>query len=220
MVLGPAHRATLPWLLAGRAVVIPLAVAPPFDVGGQRRPAPPPRAVFASNPLRGLVQLLELWATRILPAVPGAALHVFAGAGVYGGDARLAARAAPVLARAAATAGVELRGPQPRPVLAAAYAQARAMLYLGDPGETFCLAVAEAQAMGLPCVLGDAGAVPERVQDGVTGVVARDADAFCAAATRLLRDDAAWTAMHHAALARGPGPGWAEIAAHFAELAK
>ncbi len=219
VVLGPSHRATLPRVFAGRAVEIPLAVSPPFDGGGAEHAAPPPRAVFASNPLRNLDALLAIWAARILPAVPGATLHVFAGSGVYGDDAKLAGRAAPVLERASHTPGVVLRGPQPRSELARAYAGARAMLYLGDPGETFCLAVAEAQAMGLPCVLGDEGAVAERVRDGVTGIVAADHDRFAEAAIRLLRDDAAWSAMHRAALADPRPPGWAEVAARFVALA-
>lgn len=220
VVLGPTHRASLPRLFAGRAVEIPLAVAPPFDAGGVARPPPGPRAVFASNPLRGLDRLLELWTSRILPAVPNATLHVFAGAEVYGGDARLAGRAAPVLAQAGATPGVMLRGGQPRPTLAAEYAQARAMLYLGDPGETFCLAVAEAQAAGLPCVLGARGAVAERILDGHTGILAADDAAFADAAIRLLRDDATWSALHQGALSRGSGPSWAAVAERFAALAR
>ena len=219
VVLGPSHRASLPGILAGRAVEIPLAVAPPFDAGATVRPPPAPRAVFASNPLRGLDALLTLWATRILPAVPGATLHLFAGAGVYGHDPKLARRAAPVLSRAALTPGVVLRGPQPRAVLAEEYRQARAMVYRGDPGETFCLAVAEAQAMGLPCVLGSSGAVAERLHDGETGILARDDDAFVAGAIRLLRDDATWSAMHRAAIARGPGLDWDAVAARFVALA-
>ena len=93
------------------------------------------------------------------------------------------------------------------------------MLYLGDPGETFCLAVAEAQAMGLPCVLGDSGAVAERVHDGETGILAADHDAFVTAAIRLLRDDDAWSALHRGALARGPGADWNAVAARFVALA-
>ena len=220
VVLGPSHSATLPAFFAGRALEIPLAVAPPFDAGGTARPPPGPRAVFASNPLRGLDALLGLWAARILPAVPDATLHVFAGAGVYGDDAKLAARVAPVLERAAHTPGVVLRGPQTRAVLAHEYGRARAMLYLGDAGETFCLAVAEAQAVGLPCVLGAAGAQAERLRDGQTGILAADHDAFVAGAIRLLRDDAAWASLHAGAIARGPGADWAAVASRFVALAR
>lgn len=221
VTLGPSHSASLPRWLPFRPVEIPLAVAPPFSSGATRRAPPPPVAVFTSNPLRGLDWLLDLWASRIHPAVPAAELHLYTGAATYGGDARLQARAAPVLARAAslAGAGVRLLDPLPRPALAARLGAARAMLYRGDPGETFCLALAEAQAVGLPCVVTPLGAAAERVADGETGVAARSGGAFAEAAVRLLSDDAAWSAMHAAALARGPGPDWDHVAARFEELA-
>jgi glycosyltransferase involved in cell wall biosynthesis len=216
VTLGPSHAATLPWWLPGRRVQIPLAVAPPFDAPTPPRAPPAPVAVFTSNPQRGLDWLLRVWAERIAPAVPGAELHLYTGAATYGGDARLAARVAPVLAQAASAPGVRLLAPLPRAALREKLLAARCMLYRGDPGETFCLALAEAQAIGLPCVVTPLGAVAERLPDGV---VAPDDEAFATAAIRLLRDDATWTAPHHAALARGPGPAWDDIAAAFEKLA-
>jgi len=221
VTLGPSHAGTLPWVVPFTPVQIPLAVAPPFDTPPPERAPPPPVAIFTSNPLRGLDWLLELWSRRIRPAVPAAELHLYSGAATYGGDPRLAARAAPVLARAAAMAaeGVRLLAPLPRPALAARLCEARLMLYRGDSGETFCLALAEAQAAGLPAVVMPLGAVAERIADGATGVVARDDEAAAAAAIRLLTDDAAWQAMHRATLARGTGPSWDDIAARFEALA-
>jgi glycosyltransferase involved in cell wall biosynthesis len=221
VTLGPSHSASLPAWLPLRPIEIPLALAPPFDAPVPPRAPPPPVAIFASNPLRGLDWLLDLWADRIRPALPLAELHLYTGAATYGGDARLAARAAPVLARAAGMAGQGVRvfDPLPRPVLAARLSEARLMLYRGDPGETFCLALAEAQASGLPVVVTPLGAVAERVVDGVTGVVARSDAAAAEAAIHLLSDDTAWTAMHRAALARGPGPTWDAVAGRFEALA-
>ncbi len=216
VTLGPSHAATLPWWLPGARVQVPLAVAPPFDTPAPERAPPPPVAVFTSNPQRGLDWLLRLWAERIAPAVPGAELHLYAGAATYGGDARLAARIAPVLDQARTTPGVRLLAPLPRAALREKLLAARCMLYRGDPGETFCLALAEAQACGLPCVVTPLGAVAERLPDGL---VAPDDNAFAEAAIRLLRDDAAWTAQHRAALARGTGPGWDAVAAGFEALA-
>jgi hypothetical protein len=220
VTLGRYHDGTLPrWMpLAGRAQ-LPLPVAAPFDRPPPQAP-PPPVAIFASNPERGLDWLLELWERRIAPAVPGAELHCYTGAATYGGDPRLAARTAPVLARAAALApaGVRLLPPTDRFALAEAYRGARAMLYRGDPNETYCLSLAEAQSAGLPCIVTDSGSVAERVADGETGVVARDAEGFAAAAIRLLREDAAWAAMHRAALARGPAPDGDAVAAGFEAL--
>jgi Glycosyl transferases group 1 len=221
VTLGPYHSGTLPWMVPFRPVEIPLALAPPFDVGLAARPPPAPVAIFTSNPLRGLDWLLDLWTRRIRPKVPAAELHLYTGAATYGGDARLEARVAPVLARAAALVGegVRLFPPLPRPALAMKLRAARLMLYRGDSGETFCLALAEAQASGLPVVVTPLGSVPERVVDGATGAVAATDDEAAGAAIALLRDDAHWQAMHHAALARGPGPSWDAIAARFEALA-
>ena len=102
--------------------------------------------------------------------------------------------------------------------LAAALAGARVMLYRGDPGETFCLALAEAQAMGVPAVVKQLGAVPERLVDGVTGRVAPDDDEFVAAAVALLRDDGLWRRWHLSALERQRGLSWNDVAARFEGL--
>ena len=213
VTLGPDHASTLPWWLPGRRAQIPLAVAPPLDLPPAERAAPPPVAIFTSNPLRGLGELADLW-----PRIGAGELHAYAGAATYGGSPRLAERIAPILAHASEN-GVRVLAPVARAALREKLLGARCMLYLGDEGETFCLALAEAQAMGLPCVVMNRGAVAERILDGETGIVARSPEAFIEAARRLLTDDAAWLAMHRATLARGPGPSWPEIAARFEELA-
>ncbi len=214
VTLGPHHAATLPRWPGGLRVEIPLAVAPPFDASPPERAPPPPVAIFTSNPLRGLDDLARLW-----PRIGLGELHAYSGAATYGGEARLTARTAPILARVGMVPGVTLFDPLPRPDLLARLTRARCMLYLGDPGETFCLAVAEAQAAGLPCVVMNRGAVAERIEDGLTGVVARSEAEFVEAAQALLRDDALWLRMHRAALARGPGPNWTDVAQAFEALA-
>src|SRR5205807_893259 len=65
--------------------IIPYGVLDVFRHAEARQP-PPPRAIFTSNPERGLDWLLGLWAERIAPAVPGAELHIYAGPAVYGGE--------------------------------------------------------------------------------------------------------------------------------------
>ncbi len=60
----------------------PLIVLPfglPEDVRGHPPLAnvPPPHAIFASNPTRNLRRLVEIWASSILPRVPGAVLDVY-----------------------------------------------------------------------------------------------------------------------------------------------
>lgn len=221
VVTGRYHRATVPrWLPCRAPALIPYGLLDPFRQTAPREP-PPPRAIFTSNPLRGLDWLLDLWAARIAPAVPRAELHIYAGPTVYGlAGTPAAVRIETILSRADrfAASGVFRHPPLAHAALAEALTGARVMLYRGDPGETFCLAVAEAQALGVPAVVTPLGALAERVEDGLTGSVARSAEDFAAAAIALLREDDLWRRRHRAALARQRGLSWDEVAARFEEL--
>ena len=218
---GIYHAATIPaWLPCGGRRTIPYGILDRFRRAVPRE-LPPPRAIFTSNPLRGLDWLLDLWCARIAPAVPQAELHIYAGGAVYGTAG--AVKRGPmehVLARADSliACGVRRFAPVGREALAAALAGARVMLYRGDPGETFCLALAEAQAMGVPAVVTRLGAVGERVVDGVTGRVAANDDDFVAAAVAALREDALWRRWHLAALQHQRGLSWDAVAGRFEAL--
>jgi glycosyltransferase involved in cell wall biosynthesis len=218
---GAYHAATIPrWLPCGGREVIPYGILERFRTALPREP-PPPRAIFTSNPTRGLDWLLKLWARRIRPAVPNAELHIYAGSAVYGFAATPRARHIEevlVLADSFASCGVRRFPPVGREALANALLGARVMLYRGDPGETFCLALAEAQAMGIPAVVKPLGATPERLVDGVTGRIAQDEDEFAATAVALLRDDGLWRRWHLAALERQRGLGWDDVSARFEGL--
>lgn len=216
---GAYHASTLPpWIPHGGKVVIPHGITEIFRTAPPAKAPPPPHALFTSNPLRGLSWLLDLWCERIRPAVPEAELHVFSGPQTYGAyGARKGDAMRPVLERAASLvgAGVRLRDPVAKSDLANAMRQMRLYLYRGDPEETFCASAGEAQAMGLPGVVGNIGSLGERIDDGVTGFVGRDDEAFAAAAIRLLTEDALWHAQHEAALDRKRQWGWNEAAARF-----
>ena len=57
--------------------------------------------------------------------------------------------------------------------------------------ETFSLVAVEAQAAGLPLIVSNVGALPERVEDGVNGILVPPGDvAALAAAIEQLRDPA------------------------------
>jgi glycosyltransferase involved in cell wall biosynthesis len=215
------HASTLPeWLPCRGRAVIPYGILDCFRHAEPREP-PPPRALFTSNPLRGLDWLLDLWVTRIQPAVPQAELHIYAGAAVYGGAAtKHAQQMSEVLSRADALrdAGVYRHAPIGRDALVDVLAGTRAMLYRGDPGETFCLAVAEAQAMGVPAVIQPFGSLGDRVRDSVSGRVAPNDDAFVEAAIAVLRDDDVWRRWHGGALETQRGLSWDEVAASFEAL--
>jgi glycosyltransferase involved in cell wall biosynthesis len=180
---------------------------------------PPPRAIFASNPVRNLTWLIQIWANAILPRVPGGELHVY---GIrdyafrYGGAWR--APIEPYLPPGLSPAALDSLKVHPtatREALWAAMRDSRAMLYGGHKSEMFCLSLAEAQALGVPAVIRPEGCVAERVRDGETGFIhTSDAD-FVASAVALLRDDALWRRQHDAALALQQGLSWDESAAQF-----
>ncbi len=219
---GTYHASTVPaWIPSGGRAVIPYGLGLAYRAADARTDVPLPIAIFSSNPLRGLDWLLDLWVRRIEPAVPGAELHIYAGPQVYGAvGARKADEMSAVLARADGLRdkGVRRYAPVPKPDLVGKLRTARVMLYRGDPNETFCLAVAEAQALGLPAVVMPLGALAERVEDGVTGTVARDEDAFVAASVALLTEDALWRSRHGAAITRQKGISWNDVAARFEAL--
>ncbi len=216
---GRYHHGTVPrWLPCGGRRIIPYGILDCFRHAAPREP-PPPHAIFTSNPLRGLGWLLDLWAARIAPAVPGAELHIYAGGAVYGAKGP-SPQIEQILARADALAscGVRRFAPVGHSALAPALTTARVMLYRGDPGETFCLSLAEAQAMGVPAVVTPLGSVAERVIDDATGRVATNDDDFVAAAISALRDDALWRRWHLAALAEQRGMTWDMVASQFEAL--
>lgn len=219
---GRYHAGTVPWWMpSGGRVVIPYALPEEFRHAPALDHPPPPRAIFTSNPLRGLDWLMEVWTHRIHPALPQAELYLYSGPRVYGatGDKK-AAEMNRVLSRADALGSKAIRrlAPLPRAGLIAALRGARAMLYRGDPGETFCLAVAEAQALGLPAVVQPLGSLPERVEDGVTGFVASDDESFARHAVALLSDEALWRRQHEAALRLQQGLSADQVAQRFEAL--
>jgi glycosyltransferase involved in cell wall biosynthesis len=217
---GAYHASTVPaWLIDGGRAVVPYGVLDRFRHAEPREP-PPPRAIFTSNPLRGLDWLIDLWAARIRPAVPDAELHIYAGAAVYGGMTKHAGEIEAVLSRAEALGhqGIRRYAPVGREQLVEMLTGARAMLYRGDPGETFCLALAEAQALGVPAVVTPLGSVGERVADRLSGRVVTSDDEFADAAIAVLRDDALWRLWHRGALKTQRGLSWDEVAQQYEAL--
>ncbi|MEX2311886.1 MAG: glycosyltransferase family 4 protein, partial [Rhodospirillales bacterium] len=202
--IGAYHATTLPeWVPEGGRRTIPYGLPDLFCEAAPADQVPGPRAIFTSNPLRGLDWLLDVWCEQIEPEVPGAELHIFSGAQTYGAaGARKGDAMSAVLDKAAGLAdqGVRLRQPLNKAKLVEEIRLARVMLYKGDINETFCLAIAEAQAMGVPAVVQPIGSMVERVIDGRTGFIRDDAAGFALAARRLLTDDKVWQTQHDCAL--------------------
>lgn len=202
-------------------IVLPHAL--PDDVRGQpqRNTAPPPRAIFASNPQRNLRGLVEIWARHILPHVPDAVLDIY---GVHDlapetdaweawSGSLLPSGMPPEVKRSVRVHPTVTRGE-----LIAAMRASRVMLYLGHKVEAFCLALAEAQALGVPAVVAPVAAVPERVVDGVTGFHRADPAQFGDAAVALLTDARLWRQQHEACLRYQQGISWSEHAGRFESI--
>ncbi|HEY4135775.1 MAG TPA: glycosyltransferase [Alphaproteobacteria bacterium] len=225
--LGAFHAATHPsWLPPRRTAIIPHAVDDLFRKVVAPVTPPVPRAIFTSNPLRGLDWLLDLWTARVRPRLPTAELHVFSSAATYGAvGAAKAHLITPVIeqARGLAGEGVVLRAALPKAGLAAELAMSRVFLHPGTADETYCFAAAEAQAAGVPAVVGAVGAMPERVRDGATGFVVADVPgggdaAYADRVVNILGDDETWRRLRDGALATQRARGWNEVAADFEAL--
>lgn len=211
--LGERHRASWPrFLPLFGAKTIALGVEDIFLQAPMAQSAPPPRAVFVSNPRRNLDWVLDCWSRLIHPEMPGAQLHVFAGRDQKG--MRKAERMDRILENVAhhINDGIVRHEPRPKEGLLQVFEENRVLLHAGDASEASCLALAEAQGAGLPAVTTLFGAGGELVTDGRTGFVCETEQDFAAATLRLLREDALWLDQHRAAQAEKRNRPWSAVA--------
>ena len=219
---GQYHANSYPkWAPDGGREIIPYGISEEFRTASPQDIVPPPRALFTSNPQRGLSWLLDVWRDHIHPKMSAAELHIYSGAATYGSHgASRAEQMEPILDKAKSLrhCNVISHDPVPKQALVNVLAQSRVLLYRGDPGETFCLAVGEAQAAGVPAVVQNIGCVAERVEHGRTGFVEDTDTAFARASLQLLEDDTLWKRQSAAALELQRQWGWDDAAASFERL--
>ena len=219
---GNYHANSYPkWGPDGGRKIIPYGISEEFRSVSAQKDAPPPRAIFTSNPQRGLSWLLDIWHCRIHNKMPEAELHIYSGAATYGTHgAGRASQMQPILDKASSLRGsnIFLHEPVPKQDLVKVLSQSRVLVYRGDPGETFCLAVGEAQAAGIPAVVKDIGCVAERIVQGRTGFVENTDAQFANATLDLLEDDALWQRQNGAALETQRQWGWDDAALSFERL--
>ncbi|MBT3071704.1 glycosyltransferase [Rhodomicrobium sp. Az07] len=208
VLLGDYHGRKVPrWLPSGGRSIIHHGIADAFRREVPAEAAPPPCAIFTSQPYRGLDWLLDLW-PEVRARVPHARFDVFAPK-AHQANANAAKRALD---------GVSFRGSIARGALVQELAGARIQFIPGHRDETYCLAAAEAVASGVPVVTLGAGSLSERVRDGKTGFVVKDRDEFIGRSAALLSDDALWTRMHRACLADDALVTWDARAAEWEAL--
>lgn len=220
---GKYHKSTLPFFIptGGRKVIeygLSEAVLQSTVVETQSRTQ---KVYFTSNPLRSLRWIVDLWVKQIHPKVPTAELHVFSGwktYGAWGVSVKKRMQAEIEYASQFADKKIIIRDVMPKHELFNEMKYGRAMFYRGDRAETFCLAVAEAQALGLPAVVCDLGAMKERVENGVSGFVAKNANMFIESALNILRDDKLFYSMSSNSIKNYTTNNWKNAANKFLEI--
>jgi glycosyltransferase involved in cell wall biosynthesis len=163
-----------------------IRVKPNFVWPSERRRGPGDAFLYVGRlvPEKGIRQLVEAWRTVPAPLV-------------LVGDGPEAERV-----RSSLPPNVELRPPVPPDEIPHLLASARALVFPSLAYEGAPRAILEAFAAGVPVLARSVGAVPELVEDGVSGLLLRSFGAadVAAAAERLLDDaeaermgEAAWT---------------------------
>lgn len=149
----------------------------------------PGKFLHAANPKRGLRYVLDMW-----PAIHGqhrgaelfiASSHLLRG--VTPAEDRRRAGSLYERAEAMACLGVRFLGRVPKPELIWHQLTAEFYLYPTQYPETCCIAALEAAAAGEVILCSPAGALPDRVTDGVTGFLI-DGDPSAPAVTRKFLD--------------------------------
>lgn len=148
----------------------------PLPLGEGAGVRAPHRLVYTSVPARGLDILLEIF-PEIKKRVPEATLHVYCGwdLGMLKDEDK---KLAQDLYDKTNQPGVIREGTKKHSELAQELRRSSLMLYPSHPvpragffAETSCIAALEAQAAGCPVIAAKRGALPESIQDGITGVL-------------------------------------------------
>jgi glycosyltransferase involved in cell wall biosynthesis len=186
---------------------------------------PPPHAVVTTHPLQGLAWLVDVWVRLIHPQMPVARLAIYSVVLTKGlrGEA-IPENIGPVLeqVKAATAANVVVVEPLPDEGMAEVYHASRVHLYPGDAQDYACWTLGESQAAGLPAVARSLGGVDERIDNGASGFIVQDAEAFANVTLQILSNDAVHKNLSEAAAEPQRRHPWAsaaeELEAYIASL--
>ncbi|MFK7838874.1 MAG: glycosyltransferase [Bdellovibrionales bacterium] len=145
--------------------VIPHGIHNDFllDVKASLNADRPKRAIYFSQPYRGLKEMCELWKTYVHPHSLDSEFHVF------GGRSYLVDHGVDI--DDYEQCGVVYRERVDKAQLISELYQSRVLLYPGHKDETFCNAAAEAAACGVAVVTQGIGSLKERVVDTKSGFI-------------------------------------------------
>jgi len=200
------------------AVVIPPGIRPEYLGDQQPGPVHPPYAIATCHPQLGLDWLVDLWMKQVHRQCPHATLRLYSAIldrARSGGFIPERFKAVVTTTIGAQDKGIAIFRPGSDRVMAEAYRGARAHLYPADEREVYCYTLAESQACGTPAVARPFPATAERIEDGISGHLAANADTFARTILSLLEDDAAYIRLSSNAHARNVGRDFDKAAAAF-----
>lgn len=178
-------------------------------------PLPPPHAVVTTHPLHGLEFVLKLWRDRIHSANADAKLTVYSAVlakGLEGGDVPDPVKPILELAKSCSSANVEISAPKGDRTMVDAYRRSRVHLYPGHPRDFACWTLRDSQTAGLPAVARGLGGVEDVVDNGQTGFIVPDEDAFANVTLQLLSEDSVYKSFRDTASATERRRTWAAAA--------
>ncbi len=216
------HMNTFPfWAPAKEKIIIPYGIDKNLFKKITVRSKIPNKAIFTSNPMRGLNWLLNMWKKNIYKNTKSSYLEIFAGSKTYGAFGQKHKNEINTVIKKAKTLknfNITVKRPVKRNILFKKIEQSRIFLYQGSYDETFCMAVAEAQMLGIPSVVMNYGCMSERVINNKTGFVCENELEFCERTISLLNDDKLWLKMHKEALKRKNYFSWDKIIEKWKEI--
>jgi glycosyltransferase involved in cell wall biosynthesis len=220
---GKYHSSTLPFFIpTGGRRIIPFGLSPAiFEIEKVSIANNEKKVFFTSNPLRSLRWIVDIWVKHIHSAEPTASLHIFSNwktYGAWGESVQNRMKAELDYAESFKEYNIILRDVLPKKELFQELKTGRAMFYRGDKAETFCLAVAEAQALGIPAVVCDLGSMKERVENGITGFVAKNDKEFIEYALTILNEDTIFNTMSNSSIKKYSTNNWKSAADNFLEV--
>ncbi len=218
------HLKTYPkWAPAKEKVVIPYGIDTELLNYKKNKKFPGRKAIFTSNPMRGLAWLLDMWEKNIYKNSNSSSLEIFSGFQTYGSFGHKHSDEIDSILKKAESLknfNVIVRKPLPREKLFEELKNSRIFLYQGSKNETFCMAVAEAQMFGIPAVVMNHGCMEERIINYKTGFVCEDDNYFCEKTIELLNDNKLWKKMHCEALKKKNYFSWDQVIEKWKKILK
>ena len=202
------------------ARIVSPAVGDVYRTAAPMEPADPPRAIATTHPAH-LRQLVRLWQSRIHPACEQAELVLYSALLAKGARGEeISEKYRPILeeVQSAEADGIRIAAPLPDEGMVEAFRKARVHLYPGAAHEMLCSSLMESQAVGVPAVAFDAGGVRDRIENGQTGYVVPDEEAFANLAVRFLSDEDWFWNVSRDALTYQRRRGWDDVALEFEAL--